>query len=483
MSVSFDTVIKNGNIVTPRSTYLGHIGINNGKIATIQDYRTSIDGKEIINAQGLYVIPGIVDPEAHLGTHEDFAKNVATETKAAVASGVTTWGLMTAVTRMGVEFKDIKSAQDLPSYDKTFEIASKIINDKSFVDCFFTFFIMNEEHAREIPHYAKDYGVTSYKYYLHLKSPELYSDWIGQKKLGFFGLDDGIIYLGMEQVAKIGYPGIICLHCENWEISRLFRDKLRKKGRNDIAAWSDSSPDFCEAAHVKQYAYLAKITGCPIYIQHVTTKKTIDEIRLARWEGAKIIAQTGPHYLVLSKDDWKLNVPLRDNKEQDVLWHALREGEIDCIGSDHVNTGRRREELNVDGTVWSMVSGFSSRVEAALPVMLSEGVNKGKISISRLVEVACENTAIHLGLFPQKGAICIGADADIVLVDLKKEVKVTSDMLHTSAGWSIFEGQDFKGWPVLTMLGGNVVMKWEENKPYPTIFGTPKGKYIRRKIK
>ena len=164
-----------------------------------------------------------------------------------------------------------------------------------------------------------------------------------------------------------------------------------------------------------------------------------------------------------------------------VLWEALRAGHIDCIGTDHVDWGMSREQMD-KGNVWETSSGFPSRVEAYLPVMLTEGVHKGRISLEKLVQVCCENPARIFGLYPKKGVIGIGSDADLVIVDLERTAKVKRDMIYSSAGWSIWEGKELKGWPVVTVLRGNVIMEWPEGAPRAEIMiEKPQGRYLPRK--
>src|SRR5205807_6565991 len=157
--------------------------------------------------------------------------------------------------------------------------------------------------------------------------------------------------------------------------------------------------------------------------------------------------------LVLHKDAWNINVPLRDRSTHETLWHALASGAIDCIGSDHVAHTRSRESMET-GNVWTTISGFPSRVEGMFPLMLSEGVNKGRISIERLAQVASENPARIFGLYPKKGAILPGADADLVVIDLMRRAKMTKELLNTiTPGW-VYEGGEDTGWPVITLVRG-----------------------------
>ena len=326
----------------------------------------------------------------------------------------------------------------------------------------------------EIPYLAKEHGISSFKLHLQMQGPWK-SSWPA------YSFDDGSIYAVFDAVAKLGAPAIALLHCENWEIARVLQERLMAAGRTDMGAWDDRSPAFTEAGHARTYLYYARVAGCPIYIVHVTTRETIAEIEKAKAEGLTVYSEIGTHYLVLHKDAWKINVPLRDRATHETLWHALASGAIDCIGSDHVAHTRTRESMET-GNVWTTISGFPSRIEGMLPMMLSEGVNKGRITMERLAQVASENPARIFGLYPKKGAILPGADADLVVVDLKRRAKITKELLHTITPWSIYEGWEVTGWPVMTLVRGNVVMEWPENEPRAKVTDASVGQYLKRNV-
>jgi len=152
------------------------------------------------------------------------------------------------------------------------------------------------------------------------------------------------------------------------------------------------------------------------------------------------------------------------------------------VGTDHVNHGVPRSEMEVKGDVWKSVSGFSSRVEAYMQVMLSLGVNQGRISLERMVEACCETNAKVFGLFPKKGIIRVGSDGDVVVVDVNKKATVKPDMLYTSSGWSIYEGWEFTGWPVMTIVRGNIVAEWSNKSNAMEMVGDPVGRYVPRRL-
>lgn len=482
-AMEFDLVIQNGKLVIPPDVISGSIGIKGEKIAAIATDLGGLPAKKTIDAKENYVLPGVVDPETHLGIHRSLEDDFISETKAALAGGVTTWGMMLTSPTISRGYKQFKDPEDSVPFSQVIPIFQELGDEHSMVDYFLTPLVANDAQVEEIPRLAEEFGATSYKYYLHLKrGQETLGQWEPQRKIGVYGFDDGTVFIGMEHVGRLGPPCIVCIHPENWEIIRVMQARLIKQGRKDNAAWDQRCPHFVEAMHVRQYAYLAKVTNCPLYIVHTTTRETIDEILRARDDGVKVISETGFHYFTLDHNVYKINVPLRDRDTMEQLWKAAAAGEIDCTGSDHVNHGVPRDKMEVKGDVWKTVSGFSSRVEAILPVMLSEGVNQGRISLARCVELCSEGPAKAFGLYPKKGALRVGADADIVLVDLKKKQKITQNMLFTSAGWSVFEGWEVTGWPYMVLLRGEVALEWNEREQKANIVGKPRGRYQARKL-
>jgi dihydropyrimidinase len=477
-----DLVIRGGTVVTGDCVAKSDIGIKDGRIAALVSDGNSLSAARTIDASGKYVLPGIVDPECHLGTQRPLKDSLTSETRAAAAGGVTTWGLMQASPKLRRAYIDRPAPQDVVPFSAVMPEFIEQIEANSLIDVFLTGFITTDEQALDIPRVAEEFGVTSFKYYLHMmQGPRTYSVWPGREKGGWLGFDDGTVYLGLEKAAEIGPPGIVCIHPENYEIVRIFEERLKKAGRTDTAAWDERSPHFCEAGHVRTYAYYAGVVGCPLYVVHTTTPESVEEIVKARAEGVKVYSQTGHHYLTLSHDVWKINVPLRDEKTIEALWEALRAGHIDCIGSDHVDWGISREQMD-KGNVWETSSGFPSRVEALLPVLLTE-VHKGRLGLQKLVQLCCENPARVFGLYPKKGALAIGSDADIVLVDLDRRVRVARDMIYSSAGWSVWEGKELQGWPVMTLLRGEVITEWPRGAPRPQIVARePRGRYLPRKL-
>ena len=476
-----DLAIVNGQVVTPGGIRRQGIAVDQGKIVGVMDEAVLPPAREVIDAASHHVIPGVVDPEGHPGHSHPLWEVVASESRAAAASGVTTWGIQNPSPRFGQKpWKLHAEPEDVVSFFDVFDAGRDIWERDSMVDFFFTFQLETDEQAEEIPRYARELGVTSFKFYNHTKTIPLDSFWFATATGLARGFDDGTFFLACERAAEVG--GMIHFHPENWEIARVLEKRLIEAGRTDMGAWDDRSPDFTEAHHVRSYSYFGKITGCTLYVQHTTNPLTLEEIQRARGEGVQIYSQTGAPWLYFTRDDWRINTPLRRREYVEALWVALRDGIVDLVGSDHVVARGTREEMSAEG-VWSRnKSGFPSRVEMLLPIMLHEGVNKGRISLERLVQVCSEAPARIFGLYPQKGVILPGSDADLVFVDLDKELQVRDDMVHTQPGWTLLHGHTIKGWPVKTILRGRVIADWNEITGRCEIVGDPKGAYLARKV-
>ena len=486
-----DLAVVNGTVVLGGGRYRVAVGVKDGKVVALAPEDLLPPAKETIDARGNYVLPGIVDSEAHPGCYVPFSYDMTTESRAAACAGVTTWGIQAPVTRMGTEpFKEVVSKADVVSFNESFPSAKKVIEDVSYTDAYLTYMLETDQHAREIPQYAEEHGVTSFKLYLQTRgmrgmAEDEDSNWPSRRAGLGIGIDDGTVFMVMEEVAHLGYPGIVHIHPENWEIGRIFEQRLRDAGRTDFGAWTDRSPDFLEAQHIRAYSYMAMQTPghVPLYLQHCTTQLSFEEVLRARAEGLELYAQTGPAWLFTEPEGgWRINVPLRRRDNIEALWMALAEGIVDVVGSDHVvgwEPASYEEMYNPN--IWDCRTGFS-RVELFLPVLLSEGVNKGRITMERLVQVSCENPARTAGLWGQKGSLLPGFDADIVIVDAGREVTVGKEHINTRSGWSIMEGHDFTGWPVKTILRGKVTAEWADDSPGMRPVGDPTGQYVPRKL-
>jgi dihydropyrimidinase len=329
----------------------------------------------------------------------------------------------------------------------------------------------SQTNIDEVVENANRYGITSYKFLMTCKGEEA-------RIIGGDTCDDGFLWAGFASIARLGDAGLAMCHAEDIDIITRILPKVKETGRNDLAAWADARPGWVETLDVARAISIARVTGCPLYFVHVHYPDSLELIAQARDEGLPIYAETCPQYLVLNAESdipgplGKINPPLRDRRSNEAVWEAIRSGVVTSVGSDHCSTTR-----SMAGDLWSAPPG-SPGVESLLPVMLSEGVGKGRISMEKLVEVLCANNARTFKIFPQKGTLEAGADADLVIVDLDKKTNLGAAGQHyTLSDYSPYEGREGTGAPVLTMLRGQVVVQDGELVAQPGI-----GRYLPRSL-
>ena len=426
--------------MTPHGIVRGGLAVRNEKILQIGADDSLPKANLEVDAEENYVLPGFVDPHIHIGRamEEDFTAQFKTESISAAISGVTTF--------MGfVRFGDILERR-LPIYRKGKDIGKR----NSFIDFKFHAYFFTEEHLEEIPQLIEE-GITSAKLFLNYTEE-------GARKVGYRAIDFGFVYKVMEMLASYSPPALVQAHCEEPGIISFLTDRLKAQGRTDFLAWAESRPAICEAIHAFSLGLISLETGCPVYIVHVSARETVDAIRYLKQRGVKIYAETCPHYLTLTKDTVmgvlaRMAPPLRGKAEVKCLWKALADGTLDTIGSDHVSLPRRQKEE--DG-VWGGIPGVGG-IGAILPLLMTEGVNKGRITIEKLVKLTSENPARIWGIYPKKGALSPGSDADIVIVDPHKEWVLSAANLKSHSDYSIYEGRTVKGKAIKTFVRGKLV--------------------------
>ncbi len=447
-----DSAIINGKIVSPAGIIPAGIAVDEGKIVAIASNANLPEAKRTIDAQGNYVLPGLIDVHTHLGSFHSL-KDGLKDTIGAAFSGITTVGNFVGLGR------EAGKGSHVDSFERWRETWEKY----SFIDAFVHANILSETNLSEIKLNANRYGVASFKFYMGYK---------GGEGLGAYPTDDGILWTGFNEIASLGYPAVAQIHAEDVDIISRIKPQLEATGRQNMEAWDEARPGFCETIDIKRAISIAELTKVILYVVHVHNGASVDVIAKAKSEGINIVAETCPHYLVLDKTSnlgplGKINPPITDKASSERLWQGIREGTIDCIGTDHCSVTK---DLKKD--MWKAPPGAPG-IENLLPLMLSEGVNKSRITLEKLVEVLCFNNAKTFGLFPQKGTIQVGSDADLVIVDLGKNMKMTVNKEHGCYDYILYEGWEVKGWPVSTMLRGNVLVDNGKLVAKPGI-----GKYI-----
>ena len=428
-------LIRNGQVVFPHEGILrADIGVKEGKIVGIYSDIENVEAERVIDIGGKFILPGMIDPHMHIGMGSNIENEYQSESRSAAIGGITTMISFTNCT---------------DSYHDHYQYEKKIGEEKSLVDFSLHFGLMNEIHLKEIPKYIEEFGITSFKIYMNFRGDE-------GKYMGIDGIDDGFMYDCFITLSK--YPSSCAvIHAENIEVGWRLRKKLIAEGRNDLKAWNDSKPGFIETEAIQRAIFYGAVAECQIYIAHLTTKDGLDLIRKNKVENKKVFCETCPHYLTFNTYSeigilGKVNPPLREQSDLEALWAGLNDGTIDSISSDHV--ARKREKKI--GTIWTAAAGFPG-VGTILPILLSEGVNKRRLKIERIAEMNCK-TARIFNLYPRKGTIRIGSDADFTIIDLALDKKVKAEDLKSGSDYSLYESWDLKGWPIMTIVRGEVIM-------------------------
>lgn len=439
--MKIDVLVTKGKVVIPKIGVKDlNIAIANGKIVGLFDPSFTVTANLVIDTDGKYVLPGVIEPHTHIGE-----KDYLTETKSAAIGGVTT--VLNHV-------RDVNS----DDYNELFERIGKVCEKQAFVDFSVHFGLTTQTHLDNLDKYVSKFGVTSFKFFMNYRGEE-------GKHVGVInGIDDGFMFDCFVALGKYRNTPA-CVHAENIEIGWNLRKKLQKAERSDLLAWEENKPDYTEAEAIRRALYLGKISNCPIYIVHLSSKKGLDEIREYRNSRfMKIYVETCPHYLTLTSDSGigvigKTSPPLRYKEDIEALWQGIKEGTIDTIGSDHVP----RKKATKSGTIWEASGGYPG-VATLLPLLLNEGFHKRGISIERIAELTSYNVAKAFNLYPRKGTIEVGTDADLTIVDLNLEREVRWNELGSLSDYTIYEGWKLKGWPVATIVRGKAVMENGEIK-------------------
>jgi len=436
--MSFDLIIKGGKVVTAGDIFEADIGIKDGKIAAIS--KDLQDADEIIVASGKLVMPGMIDGHTHMdmpfmGTFS--SDDFETGTRAAAFGGVTTI-INFAIQEKGKSLKDAIETE----YAKA--------KGKSFIDYAFHVAVtdMREDVLAEIPEVMKD-GITSFKLFMTYES---------------LMVTDDVLLEVLEVVSKNG--GLVGVHAENYYMIKFLTKRLLAEGKTAPIYHAYSRPNCCEEEAVGRAALITKLIGGRLYIVHLSTAEGLSRIEEAQNEGVRVYAETCPQYLLLDESlynepdfggaKYVMSPPLRKEKDRVALWNGLRKGTIQLVGSDHCPFNMKDQKIMGKDDFTKIPNGAPG-VETSLPLLYSEGVAKGRISINRLVEVFSTNPAKLYGLYPKKGCIAVGSDADIVILDPEKEVTLSVDTLHHNVDYTPYEGWKVKGYPVTTIVRGKIV--------------------------
>ncbi len=416
---SHDLVIA-GKLVLPgrREVLEGEIGVRDGRIAAIAD-PGSLSGEERIDAQGL-IFPGVVD--AHVHTRSEPAEGITRATTAAAAGGVTTI--------VDMPYDDPTPITDVPA----FVAKTEAVEREALTDVALWATISKSDGLDEIEELVSA-GACGFKVSTFETHP-----------VRFPRIPDGELYLAMQRIAAAG--SLISFHAENDELVRRLSARLDAEGRTDPGAHAAARPAVAETEAVGRALELALATGARVHIVHGTVERTFTLVERAQADGVDATAETCLHYLLMDEDELvrqgaraKINPPLRPRTEVERLWRLLAAGRIAYVTTDHVGWARDRKETR---SIFDAKSGVPA-LELFLPLLFDAAVVRRGFSVERLSELVSENPARRLGLWPEKGGIAVGADADLVLFDPERRWRVDEARLITPAGWSPYHGREVVG--------------------------------------
>jgi len=445
-------ILKGGKCIIPNKGILPlDIKIQDGKIHSLGQNLSDNDAVTV-EVDGKYLIPGVIDPHVHLGIFTAFDTEIVTETRSALINGVTTIG-----------FYLISQDSYLNTLD---EIIDKIENH-SFCDVFIHLAILNQKQLEEIPLYYSRYGITSYKTWM-CGIPGLIPD-----------VEDDFLLDLMEKIASLGNNAVLNIHAENHRIVGRATNRLRKAkpAPDSLETWEESHPDFAEAEAVQRASFLAKETGIRIYFVHISSKETIKIAKKLKGENKNIYFETTSPYLTMNLEQdtdflYKMSPPIRKEDDQRSLWEGLAEDLLDTIGTDH--TCMSTDEKKITSNLWDIPPGYPA-VGTHLPSLLDRA-KRNNFPLTELIEKITASPAKIFGLYPNKGTILPGSDADLVIIDPTVEKEVTPEITASRSDYCLHQGRKLTGWPVAVVKSGKIITRESFEQEKDSI----KGRYLKR---
>jgi len=434
--VSHSVVIRGGTVVLPTGQKPADIAVTDGIITTIGSEVS--DGQEVIDARGLVVLPGVVDSHVHFNEPGRAEwEGWEAGTRGAARGGVTT------VLEMPL------NAHPPTTTVAAFDAKVAVASGKALVD-FGLWGGMVPENLAELPALAGR-GVVGFKAFMSESGIE-----------DFQRVSDGVLAIGLKVTARLN--ALVGVHAESQEMVERTTREVREQGRVDPLAWCRARPPAAEAEAIKRLLACMRGAGKGVraHVVHVSCAAGLAEVDAARNNGVAITAETCPHYLAFTEQDFerigpalKCAPPIRDAVTRNALWDALLAGQVDLIGSDH-SPCPAAEKQKGDDDIWRAWGGVSG-IQATLPVLMTDGALTRGLSLERIAYLTATSPAQLFGLYPRKGAIAVGADADFALVDAEKQWTLEEGALETRSGISAYLGKTFTGKVIRTIVRGKTV--------------------------
>jgi len=433
-----DCVIRNGTVVTEAECVVADVGIAGEKIAAIG---TALHAEQSVDATGQYVFPGFVDAHVHLQmTIGDItsADDFSTGTLAAACGGTTT------VMDFSSNYRgdDLRAGAD----------ARRAQADGRVAVDYTLHLTLPDAAPATLTHLAR---LASEGY----ASAKLYTTYPGLR------LEDDEMLRLLDATSACGILPMV--HTENHAAIAYLTERLLSQGKTAPRYHPESRPPLVEAEAAQRVAMLAQMVGAPWYIAHVTCRETLEAVRAARQRGQSVYAETCPHYLLLSEEDCRrpdfegakfvLSPPLRDSANWDVLWQALASGEVQTVSTDHCPWHFETQKVRGRDSFAQIPNGAPG-IETRVPLLFSAGVGAGRLTLQQFVRVCATEPARLFGVYPRKGTIAVGSDADLVIFDPHRQVTLSARALHQSVDYNPYEGRIVRGYPRTVFLRGKMIV-------------------------
>jgi allantoinase len=429
-----DLRLRGGRIVTEQGVFAGGIVVREGRIVALVDDTCDWPARRTVDLRGRIVLPGIVDAHVHFNELGHEIEGYAYGTRAAAAGGVTTV--------IEMPLNDVPAVTNVSILERKREIAAA----NAVVDYANLGGLVEDNFDELEPLHAA--GVVGFKAFMR-PVPD------------FSAVDDGQLYAGLAKSRELGT--VICVHAENATLLARLRRQVAASGRVDMGVFAAASPPEVELEAIQRALLWARHTGGRLHVVHVTTSAGIEAIAAARRDGVCATSETCPHYLVLSADDQarlgpvaKVAPPLRSRAEVDALWRAVLRGDVDVIASDHAPLMTAEDIARAAKNPFAGFAGLRG-IQTMLPLMIDEGIHRRGLEWPQLVKLMAGNPARRFGLYPKKGAIMPGADADLVIVDPDLEWVVEEETLLSRHRISPYIGMRLRGAVDETILRGETI--------------------------
>jgi dihydropyrimidinase/allantoinase len=476
----FDLAVVNGTLVVPFvGTLRGDLGCRDGRIAEIADVIEPSQADEVLDARGKLVFPGGVDAHFHIGIYRPVADDAESETRSALVGGVTS---VLSYFRTGSNYLNRTGP-----YREIFPEVVRATEGHAYTDFGYHLAIMTGAQIDEIDWLVREAGVGSFKYYMFYKGLNLSSSSTDAAAYTMSDVYDlGHLYRYMQAVSAAagtyGRAGRISLslHCEQAEIIRTFIEQMKAEGREaTLETYHEARPPFQERLAIAEATLLADVTGCPINLLHLSSAEALVGGTKARLDYPDLDVQieTTLHHLALTYDraggirSGKVNPPIRGEGDTEALWQGIVRGDINQVVSDHACCTVEQKS----GDMWEALPGFGGTA-LIYPLLFSEGCHKRGLPPARVAELASGQPARNYGLFPRKGTIAVGSDADLAILDPELEAPVTVERLLSAQDHTPFEGFPVRGWVTQTVRAGRLV--YADGR----VSGRADGRYLKRPV-